>query len=80
VRVAIASVRSEPDARKEWSRQQRLYAQGLSGIVPEFAPVDLGERGTYWRIYVGPPEAGPEAQARCAALKQKQVDCFVARP
>lgn len=80
VRVAVASVRSEPDAKKEWVRQQRLYPQALSGIVPEFAPINLGDRGTYWRIYIGPPEAGPEAQSRCAALKQKQVDCFVARP
>ncbi|HEX9463898.1 MAG TPA: SPOR domain-containing protein [Alphaproteobacteria bacterium] len=80
VRVAISSVRSEPDARREWTRQQRLYPQGLAGIVPEFAPVDLGERAVYWRIYVGPAEAGSDAQARCAALKQKQVDCFVARP
>jgi len=80
VRVAIASVRNEPDARKEWERQKRLYPDALAGIVPDLSPVDLGEKGIYWRIYVGPAEPGSEAQARCAALKQKRVDCFVARP
>jgi len=80
VRVAIASVRTEPDARREWERQKRLYPDALTSIVPEFSPVDLGEKGVYWRIYVGPAEPGSEAQARCAALKQKRVDCFVARP
>jgi hypothetical protein len=79
-RAAIGSVRSEADARKEWERQRRLYPDALTNLTPSYAPVDLGDKGVYWRIYVGPAEPGPEARDRCAALKQQKVDCFVAHP
>jgi SPOR domain len=80
MRAAIASLRSEADAHREWDRQRRLNPEGLAGVTPEYGSIDLGDRGVYWRIYVGPRESNAEAQARCAVLKQKRVDCFVARP
>jgi hypothetical protein len=79
-RVVLASVQSEPDARREWERLRRAHGDALAGMAPEFLRTDLGDRGVFWRIYIGPPEAAPDAQARCAALKQRQVNCFVARP
>jgi hypothetical protein len=79
-RVVLASVQSEADARREWERLRRQYGDALNGMTPDFVRTDLGERGVYWRIYVGPVESGPEAQARCTSLKQRQVNCFVARP
>ena len=79
-RVVLASVQSETDAQREWQRLQRSHGDALSGLAPEFVRTDLGDRGVFWRIYVGPPEAAPDAQARCTALKQRQVNCFVARP
>jgi len=79
-RVVLASVQSESDAQREWQRLQRAHSDALSGLAPEFVRTDLGDRGVFWRIYVGPAEAAPDAQARCAALKQRQVNCFVARP
>ena len=80
LRAAIASLRTEPEAKREWERQRRLYPDALSGVTPSYASVDLGGKGVYWRIYIGPPETSAEARARCAALKEKKVDCFVARP
>jgi hypothetical protein len=80
LRAAIASLRTEPEAKREWERQRRLYPDALSGVTPSYASVDLGGKGVYWRIYIGPPESSAEARARCAALKEKKVDCFVARP
>jgi hypothetical protein len=79
-RVVLASVQSEPDAQREWERLRRAHGDALSGMAAEFVRTDLGDRGVFWRIYVGPPEAAPDAQARCSALKQRQVNCFVARP
>jgi hypothetical protein len=79
-RVVLASVQSEPDAQREWARLVRAHGAALSSMAPEFVRTDLGDRGVFWRIYVGPAEAAPDAQARCAALKQRQVNCFVARP
>jgi hypothetical protein len=80
VRVAIASVKNEADAKREWERQRRLFPGPLANMSAEFRPIDLGARGVFWRIYVGPPESNAAAQARCSALKQQQVSCFVARP
>ncbi len=80
LRAAIASLRTEPEAKREWERQRRLYPDALSNVSPSYASVDLGGKGVYWRIYIGPPESSAEARARCAVLKEKKVDCFVARP
>jgi hypothetical protein len=80
LRAAIASLRTEAEARKEWERQRRLYPAALASVTPSYASIDLGSKGVYWRIYVGPAEPSAEARARCATLKQKNVDCFVARP
>ena len=80
LRVAIASVRSETDARREWDRIRRAAPDAVAGLTPDYASVDLGDKGIWWRIYVGPAEANPDAQARCGALKQRKLDCFVARP
>lgn len=80
LRAAIASLRTEAEAKREWERQRRLYGDALAGVTPSYASVDLASKGVYWRIYIGPPESSAEARARCAALKEKKVDCFVARP
>jgi sporulation related protein len=80
MRAAIASLRTEADAKREWERQRRLYPEALAGVTPSYASVDLGGKGVYWRIYIGPPEASAAARERCAVLKEKKVDCFVARP
>jgi SPOR domain len=80
LRAAIASLRTEADAKREWERQRRLYPDALTGITPSYASVDLGSKGVYWRIYIGPAESNAEARARCETLKEKKVDCFVARP
>ncbi len=79
-RVVLASVQSQPDAQREWERLRRQHPEALGSLSADFVRTDLGERGVFWRIYVGPAESGPDAQARCASLKQRQVSCFVARP
>jgi hypothetical protein len=79
-RVAIASVRSEAEARREWDRLRRQHGDALGSMSADFIPADLGEKGVYWRIYVGPSESHADAQARCSALKTRQISCFVARP
>jgi hypothetical protein len=79
-RAAIASLRTDAEAKREWERQRRIYGDALADVTPSYASVDLGSKGIYWRIYIGPAESGTEARARCAALKEKKVDCFVARP
>lgn len=80
LRAAIASLRTEAEAKREWERQRRLNPEALAHITPSYASIDLGSKGVYWRVYVGPAEPPAAARDRCAALKQKKVDCFVARP
>lgn len=80
LRAAIASLRTEAEAKREWERQRHLYPEALARVTPAYASINLGAKGVYWRIYVGPAEPNAEARARCAALKEKKVDCFVARP
>jgi hypothetical protein len=41
---------------------------------------DLGARGVYYRIQIGPFASQGEAGQFCAQLKARSVDCFLAPP
>lgn len=75
--VQLSSQRSEAEARAAFSKMSRQYS-GLSGLSPNVIPVDLGERGTFYRVRVGPFEQG-RANDLCASIKRSGGSCIVQR-
>ena len=49
--------------------------------APRVVAVDLGNnRGTFFRLQAGPLDSRDAAEALCAALKARNLDCLVVAP
>ena len=79
-RIQIGSFRSVQEAEKAWGRIGKPHAALVSGLQPYIAEADLGERGLYYRLQLGPFSDKREAGTLCGALKERRVDCYIVRP
>jgi cell division septation protein DedD len=78
-RVQLGSVRSEDQARQEWSRIKRQNADLLGNLSATPIRADLGDKGVYYRIQVGPVGDTATAEHLCGELKQRSVGCILVR-
>jgi hypothetical protein len=76
--VQVTSQRSEAAALSAYRGLQSRYAQVLGRYQPNVQRADLGERGTYYRVRVG-PFAGDGASRVCTALKAAGGDCIIVK-
>jgi cell division septation protein DedD len=79
IEVRLASVRTPDSAREEWARLKRENADLLGSLHANAVPVDLGEKGTYYRIQAGPFADAAAAERLCAELKKRNHGCLLAR-
>ena len=78
-KVQIGSVHTESEAQEEWKRLRRLYPALVSDMSLTVARADLGARGVYYRLQLGPiPDAQAAAQ-RCAEFADHNLGCLVLR-
>lgn len=69
---------SRMDALKRFADLQQKYSGVLSGKTPDVAEANLGAKGSYHRLVVGPPSSRDQANAVCSQLKsQGYSDCWV---
>lgn len=69
---------SRMTALKRFADMQQKYGTVLSGKTPDVAEADLGAKGAYHRLVVGPPASRQQASALCSELKaQGYTDCWV---
>jgi SPOR domain len=72
------SASSRMDALKRFADMQQKYGAVLGGKTPDVAEANLGAKGAYHRLVVGPPASREQASATCAQLKaQGYADCWV---
>lgn len=76
--VQVASQRSEAEARSAFAGLQRRYPDLFNGRSPNIRAVELGDRGTFHRVRVGPMASREEAQSFCTRLRAAGGDCVVA--
>ena len=79
IEVRLGSVRTPESAREEWGRLKRENADLLGNLRANAVPVDLGEKGTYYRIQAGPFADAAAAARLCAELKKRNHGCILAR-
>lgn len=79
-RIQLAAVKSEADAKAEWTRLQKAHADLLGGLAPTIQRADLGAQGIFYRIQGGPLASAEAAQALCDKLKAKDQACLVVKP
>lgn len=75
--VQVSSQRSEDAAKATFRDLQTRYPNILGGYQPDIQRADLGSRGTYYRVRVG-PFANADAQQLCSTLKGAGGDCILA--
>jgi hypothetical protein len=69
---------SRMDALRRFADMQQKYGGVLTGKTPDVAEANLGAKGNYHRLVVGPPASRQQAAALCSDLKaQGFTDCWV---
>ena len=77
--VQVTSERSESNAQAALLAPQAKYPNQLSGRQPVIRRADLGAKGTYYRVLVGPFASAEEASGLCSRLKAAGGNCIVQR-
>lgn len=73
-----ASDSSRIDALKQFADMQQKYSVILQNKTPDVQEANLGEKGTYHRLLVGPPGSRDSASSLCVQLKaQGYSGCWV---
>lgn len=79
-RVQLAAVRSNQDARREWTRLRTRHSGLLGRLRHSVVRADLGDKGIYYRLRAGPLENKAAARTLCGELTKIKVGCLVVRP
>ncbi len=77
--VQLASVKSDESARKEWARLNQTHAELFDDLALDLQRADLGDRGIFYRIRIGPFPNQATAQDMCGQIKTAKLACLVVR-
>ncbi len=77
--VQVTSVRTKNDALVAWDRLAAKFGGLVSSYQPDIQTVDLGNRGIYHRLRVGPLEGREAAASLCSQFKQQGQDCLTVK-
>ncbi len=76
--VQIAARRDQTSALAAFADLQQKYPTILDGLAPTIKRADLGDKGIWYRLWVGPMDTRGNAQDVCEQLKQAGLGgCFV---
>lgn len=79
-RVQLGAFRVGGNAPAVWQRLLHAQSDLLGGLQHRVRRVDLGERGVFHLLQIGPLADADGAKALCDALKERGVDCLVVKP
>ncbi|MEM8986498.1 MAG: SPOR domain-containing protein [Pseudomonadota bacterium] len=74
--VQVSSSPTRAAAEQDWSRMQGRYEDILAGRSRHVQEADLGDKGIYYRLRIGPFYSKSEADAFCTTLKGRGQDCI----
>jgi len=77
--VQVAARQSHREAMQAYNDLQRRFPQMLGGLAPEVLKADLGQRGVWFRVGVGPMTQQSAAVDFCRQLKSQGADCLIRR-
>lgn len=78
VLIQLGSLKSHDLAESEWERLSKKHKDLFGDLKPTIQKVDLGEeQGTYYRLRTGSFDTPEKAEAVCASLKERKVECLV---
>ncbi len=74
--VQVGAFRSDEEAQAQWARLQSRLGDYLNGKTYDIERADLGDRGVYHRLRMGPFDSSDAAKEYCAGLKERGQDCL----
>jgi hypothetical protein len=77
MKIQLASLRTPDEARDEWARVKRENADLLGKFTAVAVRADLGDRGIWYRVEVGPVGDHAAALKLCKALKERNLGCQI---
>jgi cell division septation protein DedD len=78
--LQLGAFRSKEAALQGWRVLQKKHGVLLNLLNSDVQSVDLGDKGTFFRLRAGPFDSRAAALKRCAALKAQKGDCLVVKP
>jgi len=76
--LQIGSYKSEAEANASWQTYKGAHPT-VAGYAPDVRQAELGRKGTWYRLRVGPFTSLGEANAACTKLKAQGGSCFPAK-
>jgi cell division septation protein DedD len=76
-RVQIASVKSEREAKEEWTRLKSKYPVLLRRLSLTVVRADLGAKGVFYRLLIGPLLDKAAAIEFCQSAKKRRIACLI---
>lgn len=77
--VQVAARQDRNEAVQAFNDLQRRHPHILGGLAPEIIRADLGQRGIWFRVGVGPMLQQQAAANFCSQLKSAGADCLIRR-
>ena len=78
--LQVGAFPSEALALEAWQNFQAEHPAIATGLTQDIQTADLGDRGTWYRVRIGPFADGGTANAVCERLKAEGGSCFLATP
>lgn len=78
-RLQLTAVRSAAAAEREWQRLRRAHGDLLGQLESSIEQADLGSKGVFYRLRVGPIPDMEAARKLCDALTQRKEACLIVR-
>lgn len=75
--VQIGSYRQDAEAAQNWQALKARNGDLLGALKPDIKRVDLGEKGIYYRLRIGPFVTRADAVAKCEVLRTRNINCIV---
>jgi cell division septation protein DedD len=75
--VQIGAFRSEAEADGQWTRLKGKLGSYLDGKAEDVERADLGDKGVYYRLRIGPFNSSDDAKTYCMGLKERGTDCLI---
>jgi len=75
--VQVAARQNQNDAMRAFDELRRRFPRLLGGMAPQIIRADLGQRGVWYRVGVGPIEQRNSAHNFCRQLKARGADCLI---
>jgi Sporulation related domain. len=78
--VQLLAARSPEGASAAWKKIQAKNGDVLGGLSSTVARADLGDKGVFYRLRVGPIADEAKAKSLCSTLKSRSVSCLIIGP